>query len=136
MLAQINYTQSCVYQPRENGIHQFMFTAPSQQAVDMWFEYLDMLYDITPTDSRVLFLMDLRQSGILPMTYLLQRGKRWLKTNPSRHTKRFAILYNADFPLNLAQTFFRLTGISEGQIIRFYSAERCEEAARWLLQGD
>ncbi|MDX1991244.1 MAG: hypothetical protein SF029_02575 [bacterium] len=129
----MSINQSCLYIPHDNGIQHFVFTTPSHQAVDDWFSYLDVLYEMFPEGSNVHFLLDLRQAGVLPMTYVMQQGRRWLEAHPTRHRARFVILHSTDFPLHLAQTFFRLVGLDEGKMVRFYPCERQNEASQWLL---
>lgn len=124
--------QSCLYTVREGEVNHFVFTTPSQHAVDEWFGYLDALYDITPVHTRVRMLLDLRQSGVLPMTYVMHQGRLWLEAHPARHTVQTAIVHGVDFPLSLAQTYFRLVGVTEGRDARFFSANRHEEALQWL----
>lgn len=132
MFAETLVTQSCLYTVRDNEVHHFVFTTPSQQAVDEWFEYLDALYDITPANTLVRMLLDLRQSGVLPMTYLINTGRSWFNHHPPRHRLQVAILHSPEFPIALAQTYFRLIGIEEGRSIRFFPANRHEEGLRWL----
>lgn len=134
MVTQLATPLSCLYVPdTKHGIHHFVFKSPSHQAIDQWFEVLETLYASAPNSQCNRFVIDMRQSGMLPMTYTLRKGRRWLSEHPLKTSTRFALLHRADFPLSLAQTFLRLVNTSDGHVIRFFPMGHEQEALDWLM---
>jgi hypothetical protein len=133
MLAQLPVTQSCFYNVDEQGIHVFTFTSPSQQAADTWLDVLSVLYETIPTHKLALFILDMRQSGLLPLVYTLRAGRRWLIEHPIKHDVRFACLTDHNFPLSVAEKFLRLNIGVDQRVVRFFGPDQDHRAVDWLL---
>jgi hypothetical protein len=127
---------TCRYTPFANGIHEFVFTVPSRQALAGWFDYLDTIYHATPTGATIPLLIDLRQSGLLPMTHISDNVRDWLQAHPSRHSAHIAVLHSHSFPVALAQTFLRRYHTRTDPAVRFFSERERDEAVMWLTERD
>lgn len=128
-------SQACLYTPEPNGIHHFVFQNPSHQAIDQWFTYLEDIYfhQLPNTDGRMRLLLDVSQSGLLPMTYIQHRGRGWLKEHPITHELRFAIVHSYGFPIPLAQTFLRVLRTTYRPDIDYFPKPHEAQAIEWLL---
>lgn len=126
--------QACSYTPEANDIHYFTFHNPSHQAIDQWFTYLEDIYHQLPnTGKRINVVLDVRLSGLLPMTYIQHHGRRWIKQHPIQHDLRFAIIHDYNFPIGLAQTFLRVLRTSDRPDIEYFSKAYESNAISWLL---
>ncbi|NWF68986.1 MAG: hypothetical protein HXY40_07865 [Chloroflexi bacterium] len=121
---------ACHYQLLETGIHQFVFTLPSRQAVDVWIQHLMTIYE---QQQATLFLLDIRESGILPMTYVFQRLSQWVATHPRRPLTYVALLHKDVAPIALVQPFIHMLGIDGTYKMRFFGEQMRAQAVHWLL---
>lgn len=64
----------------EDDIHVFVFHQSTRQAVDEWVEQMDLIYAELTEDSIVRILMDIRESGALPVNHAITRGREWMNS--------------------------------------------------------
>jgi hypothetical protein len=132
LLSQLQTATLCSYRSLENGIHEFVFKAPSPQAVDQWFDYLAGIYDGLRYEAVVPLLLDIRQSGLLPMAYTVQTARRWLAGRNRPSITKIAFVHEPDFPSTMIETFFRLARLEMDYEMRFFLPGQREAAVAWL----
>ena len=133
MQRSINNNQTCQHTPLRHGIHYFEFLISSKRAVDEWFEALEGIYTQTASSGATIkLLIDVRSSGLLPMTYINHVGRQWLKTHPVHQDIRIAVLHTSGFPVSVAQNFTRVIGTSSKHHVQFFSAKQKTDTMAWL----
>jgi hypothetical protein len=123
----------CLYQQMDNGIHEFVFTEASRQAVDEWFTQLDVITRHASADTMLYLLVRSTANEQLPIPYMIKCAFQWGIENPQIYTARVVFLHRSPFYYPHAKSFIRAWQMSNGIAVRFYSADRREDAVRWLL---
>lgn len=117
----------------ENGIYQFVFKEATTRAVDEWLTHAEWVIQNTPPGETILTLYDNTQAGMLPMNYGLQRSKEIMRKYPNRPPSRVAFLFPSGFIISLVEAFVGILR-SRKDAVRFFQADRREEAIAWLLR--
>lgn len=129
----INNNQTCQHTPLRHGIHYFEFLVSSNQAIDEWFEALEGIYtQASSSGATIKLLLDVRPSGLLPMTYINRVGRQWIATHPVHQDIRIAVLHTSGFPVSVAQNFTRVIGASSKHRVQFFSEKQKTDAMAWL----
>lgn len=126
----------CLYRPHDNGIHEFIFTESSRQAVDEWFAQLEALTRSAEAGTMMHYLVRSTASAPLPAAYMLKSARRWIMDNRYLYTARIVFLHRSNFYYPHAKLFIRAWQMSNGIAVRFYPADRREDAVRWLLENN
>ncbi|MDX2163588.1 MAG: hypothetical protein SF162_19895 [bacterium] len=124
----------CAYVLREDGIHQFTFKASVPGAIDAWMEQVSGIYAHVTADDTLLFLIDLRESGTLPIAYTFQKARIWLKTLHVHPNVRLAMLHNDEVLISLITTFMDALRLGHLKTATFRRAQ-AQAAIDWLLQA-
>ena len=120
----------CQYLRWDNELHMFCFTLPSREAVDLWLERLKPIYEQSG-GAPVLQLLDIRPSGMLPMTYVFNKLQTWFPQYQGSPLIYSAVLHNAHTTTSMVQPFMRLLG--SAYKFQFFGAHAQESAISWLL---
>ena len=123
----------CLLQQLENGIYEFVFTEASRQAVDDWFTQLEFLTRNVSSDSMLHILVRSTAPEMLPVTYMIKSAHNWIAANPHLYTARIVFLHRSSFYYPHAKSFIRAWQMYNGIAVRFYQADRREDAIHWLL---
>jgi hypothetical protein len=128
----------CEYKRLENGIHEFVFLSNTHLAVDDYFKILDT----TPLargeeNADVLcVLIELRQTGTPPVTYMMLRYRDFVKLHKDHLPKVYvAYLYRSGFVLSLVQSFIDLISERKYATRRFFPIDERAQAEDWLLKA-
>ena len=123
----------CLYSHLREDIHAFSFKAPSQAAVNQFVGYLsDLRVNESPNTIRL--LLDWSESGLMPLTYTFQQTRKFFGQYLNWNATRIAILYGANFPIVMAETFFRMVRFSIAYDVKFFPVEARSEALAWLQE--
>lgn len=124
----VHYT----YHKNEN-IHEMYFTQSSRGAVDEWVMLMTAIYKhITDKDS-VRLLLDISDSGVLPLNYAIGQGRKWSNSLVIHPEARLAFLYRSDALRSLANTL--LSALRMGHLrVRFFEPNNREGAVAWLCE--
>jgi hypothetical protein len=123
----------CQYIRWQDEIHLFCFTLPSREGVDMWLSQLTTIYEQNKSAAPVLQLLDIRQSGMLPMTHVFNRLQAWIPRHEGSPALYTAVLHNDNTAVNMAQPFIRLLGVERAYKFHFFGSHAQEQAIAWLL---
>lgn len=130
----------CIHHQLDNGIQEFIFTESSRAAVDEWIRHLERIYQESlnlPADSPGRTLIDVRQSGAMPLSYFFQRSRQFTSTHPSPagSVARVAGLHDANGVIvSLVQSFANLG--SRDMTVAFFKGDQRDQAIAWLLNGE
>jgi hypothetical protein len=129
-------TRLYTYTEHEGAIHEFQFWASSPAAVDEWFTLLKTLQCQNGQKGEPKrLLLNLTRSGILPMTYAIQRARQFVAQHPELDQVRVAIVHGADFPVELVRAFSRVMYLKIDLELRYFPAEKRQRALAWLHDG-
>jgi len=117
----------------ENGIYQFVFKEATTRAVDEWLIHAETVIQNTPSGEIIRALYDNTQAGMLPMNYGIQRAKELIRKYPDRPSSRVAFVFQRGFIISLVEAFVGMLR-SGSDVVRFFQAERRDEAIAWLLK--
>jgi hypothetical protein len=123
----------CQYYHWDNDLHVFCFTLPSRDAVDAWLSNLTTIYAQNDKRIPILQLLDIRQSGMLPMTYVFNKLQTWIPHHQGSPILYSAVLHNDSAAASMVQPFIRLLGVEKAYKFHFFSAHAQEHAINWLL---
>jgi hypothetical protein len=121
---------ACEYYHHHDGIHEFRFTLPSREAVDIWLAYMEGIYEQAADRNAVRLLIDIRQSGLLPMTYMFSRVKQWVSQYPERRNTYLALLHGKNGLASVVRPYLRLLGVEDAYHLHFF--EERADAMDWL----
>jgi hypothetical protein len=127
----------CLYQRHDNGIHEFIFTEATTEAVDEWIGWLDYIATHYPVEdgAKQLGLIDSRRSGPLPLYYVFRSAGEWIQQrDPAYHHApiHMALVYShPTFYINIADYLLRTFG-TPNTAMRFFRNDR-DGAIQWLL---
>lgn len=126
----------CLHQQLDDGIYEFVFTESSRQAVDEWFTQLEFLTRDTSPGTMIHLLVRSTASEMLPVTYMIKSAYNWFADNSHLYTARIVFLHRSSFTYPHAKSFIRAWQMRNGIAVRFYPADRREDAVHWLLEND
>src|SRR5690242_9909635 len=89
----ITTSKPCEYFRWDNNLNVFCFTLPSREGVDMWLERLKTVHQQNG-GAPVLQLLDIRASGMLPMTYVFNKLQTWFPNYQGSPMVYSAVLHN------------------------------------------
>jgi len=124
----------CCYRLLDNQIHNFVFEKPTRVAVDEHVAKLDELYRTVSPDGVLRILIDLRISGLPPMSYTASSLRKLNAKYPNLPSTRYAFLFSSGIMISLASAFFNLLNPSKGTA-RFFQGDKEQEAIAWLLNA-
>jgi hypothetical protein len=131
MLSTEANTRLYTYTKYADTIHEFQFRVSSPTAIDAWLTSLETLQSQNRHHPTCL-LLDLSQSGILPMTYTAQQARRLLAQYTELGPIRVAVLHKTDFPVELVKAFTRVMYLKIKMEIRYFPVEERQRALAWL----
>lgn len=125
----------CQYTQRANGVHHFIFSESSQEAVDEWIHHLENLYAHSTPNTVLRILVDSCEISVQPLAYASQRAHELNQRYPLRPGTRTAFLYQTSFLASLARTFIiMLSRVGVDHVQFFPGTNREAEAVAWLLK--
>lgn len=122
----------CVYTHLDNGIHEFVFTESSREAVDELTDHIKYILDTTPAEApATCYLLDNSRVDAIPLSYTRTRIKELDAYRPEeRAPGRLAVVYDG-FMGSLANSVLAMTMKNR---FRFFKPSDREAAQTWLLQ--
>lgn len=124
-MADVEYTQI------DGGIHKFVFSASSRQAVDDFVVKMDELLQTASTDDCMAFIIDLRPDGLPPITYTLGRFRVLFAKHPVQPQMFGAYLYQDNMLITLLSTFMDSLRLRSKR--KLFNGDAEEEATQWLI---
>ena len=118
----------------DTGIHAFTFRKSNRAAVDDWLAHMDAIYaDKTGADSLAI-LIDLRQSGTLPLSYIFTRATKWVRQLRVHPQVRLALLNKPgeNILTALSDKFLQTMRLGHLETANFYG-QADDKALDWLL---
>jgi len=124
----------CVYeQVEKEEVHQFTFYTASTEAVDFFFDTMGRIYaeDVTK-DTIVLVIMDVRESGLMPLSYAFRQARQWMNQQPYHPPAFVAVVHKDNFLLTLLEMSFKSMRLGH---LRTASFSELDAAYQWLLMN-
>ena len=130
----IGEQKRCIYTKLDNGIHEFVFTESSREAIDELAGYIRHILDTTLMDApNTCYLFDNSRVDAVPIPYLRARIKELDAYRPEgRAPGRLAVVYDG-FLGNIANSVLSVTMKNR---FRFFKPSDRDAAMSWLLQEE
>src|SRR5688500_17749163 len=100
--------QACTYQLLDNNIHEFHFKRAKTEAIDQWLDQTTAILEQLPEDGQYRAILNLLDSAMLPVNYMMTRVRAWQKEHPNYKSGRIAIIYKSGVILGLSETITNL----------------------------
>ena len=123
----------CSYTLLDSGIHELTFTEASRAAVDELVVHMNAIYDATPPRGVARVVVQHRNVGMQPVTYMFQRMREWHARHPVRFSSRAAILIDDTILSWLVDSLLKTVLRTAAVEIRYFDTSDREAAMRWLL---
>jgi hypothetical protein len=91
-----------------NRIHQFTFLEASRESVDEWIVFMDILLARIDASQSLLMMLDMRQSGILPLTTVHARLLKLFEAQKERPKGKIALILPEQSSASLANSMVQI----------------------------
>jgi hypothetical protein len=125
--------KDCIYTQLDNGIHDFIFIRATRQAHDEWFAQTARIFEQAEPNKTLLFMIDLRDSGLPPLGYVVNNVRQIQAKYPQHPPTRSAFLYSPTALRPLVRLFITWLTTPGKDKVRFFAASEFEKATAWLL---
>lgn len=127
---------TCDYAFIAERIHCYTFLQPTRQAVD---DFIAIMTDIAETHQvgpydDIITLIDLSQSGLPPVNYLLTRIGAFQRKYPARGSGRVALINQHSGLSSLISSLAAVLARHARVQIRLFTPAERDEAIAWLLE--
>jgi hypothetical protein len=123
----------CSYHVLSTGVHEFSFQESSRAAINEWIDHLVHLLETSPSDDALSLIVDTRQSGTLPMGYLIGKLRDVYRKYNQSPSLRLAFLSKNSALMMFAQMLAEIAASNEEKIIQYHQSPTEDEAVAWLL---
>ena len=123
----------CSYTLLPNAVHEFVFQESSRAAVNQWIDQLVHLLDTAPKASVLPIVVDTRQSGMLPIAYVIQKLRDVYLNSDHRPSMRLAFLPGNNALMVFVQLLAEIAASNEGRRVEYHQSHTQDEAFAWLL---
>jgi len=120
----------------ENDIHEFTWTSPSRESVDVWMEYNDALYEVTDAENTLHFLHIIQTGNFPPLTYVVRKARQLQMKYPVQPDTRSALLFQSRFFGGFINTLSSMLNREGQDETRFFAIDERQEAIMWLLDNE
>jgi hypothetical protein len=124
-----------MYGELDNGVLELTFTEASREAVDELLLHMNEIYRTAGANEIVRVLVDHRNVGMQPVTYMYQKMREWNASHRVYFSSRAAILIDDTFLVRLVDSLLNTVLRTTVVDIRYFSSGQRDAAIRWLL-GD
>jgi hypothetical protein len=128
--------KGCTHNTYDNGIHEFVFSATTREAVDTWIDFNLKLYAEIDTTHKLRILFDTSHAGILPLGYVIKRIQDLIANRPDGLLTQNALIIPPNPVNNLARSLtnnlLRVQQLRDQ--VKFFSTDQRNPAIDWLLR--
>lgn len=123
----------CSYTLLPNGVHEFVFQESSRASVDQWVDQLVYILDTKPKEITLPIIVDTRQSGMLPIAYMIQKLRDIYLDYGQRPAMRLAFLSENNALMVFIQLLAGVAAASDIQSLQYQQFNTSDAATEWLL---
>lgn len=120
----------------DKGIHEFTWISPSREAVDIWMEYNDILYQTLASDDTAHFLHIVQSANFPPLSYVVRKARELQLKYPEQPKTRNSILFQSRFFGGMINILTRMLNKEGLDITRFFGMDERDKAIEWLLNDE
>lgn len=129
----VDNPRACLYKSLENDVHLYTFRRATRQAMVEWANFLDVMLPTVRHDRSLLFLVDMRQGGVLNIAQAHATLTRTLMKFPHHPNLRTAILCQSGRGKTLADAALSLFSENSERDVRLLTDDE-ETALAWLQE--
>lgn len=111
----------------DDNIHELVFTESSRRTIDHFLDMLVQFYGEN-TDDNLYFVLDMCESGMLPLRYLTKELGHVLEAYPEREAARIALVLDDPQMLNVTRAL--LDTIVRRDRVQYFT--QIDKARLWL----
>ena len=111
----------------DDNIHELVFSESSRRAIDHFLDMLVQFYSENGDDN-LYFVLDMRESGMLPLRYLTKELRALLEAYPDREAARIALVLDDPQMLNVTRAL--LNTIVRRDRVQYFT--QVDKARLWL----
>ena len=123
----------CSHHLLSNGVHEFSFQVSSRAAVNEWIEQLVPLLNTSLSDGVLPLVVDTRQSGTLPLGYVIGKLRDVYRKYNQPSLLRLAFLSENSALMAFVQMLAEMAASNETSMIQYHQSQDEGEAIAWLL---
>jgi hypothetical protein len=120
----------------DDNIHEFTWTSPSREAVDVWLEYNESLYTVTNPDDTLRFMHIVQTMNFPPLSYVVRKARELQMKFPEQPYTRSAIMFQSRFFGGFVNTLASLLNRKGRDQTRFFGMDERDSAVEWLLSDE
>jgi len=123
----------CSHRLLSNGVHEFNFQESSRAAVNEWIDHLIHLLDASLPETILTLVVDTRQSGTLPLGYVIGKLRNIYREYEQRPLMRLAFLSETNALMVFVQMLAEIAAGSEVSTVQYHQSPTKADAIEWLL---
>ncbi len=119
----------------DTDIHEFTFHKSSRQAVDDWLAHMNVIYEDKTRNDHLHFLIDARESGSLPLSYMFTAATKWVQQLRVHPHVRLALVNKPgeNILTALSDKIVKTMRLGHLEMTNFYGDSK-DQAITWLLK--
>lgn len=121
------------YELLPNNVHQLTLLATTPDTVDAWMDWQTEIIKQTTPNQKVRLLI--RQTGMLPLNYTMQKAREFNAAHPERPVFITAFLHPPDVMVSLVTSMINAFTSRMSDRVKFFPQDQREAALKWLLQS-
>lgn len=122
----------------ENGVHEFVFLTDERHAIDYFFDTLGAVFECSPKDKTIRYIIDWSQSGVPSLNYMFLKTKEWGRKYRDVAPGRCLVIFDQKgfMPIGRALAMLIMED-SRGKVeIMMEHVDKRDEALNWLVNQD
>ncbi|MGB7338993.1 MAG: hypothetical protein WBC91_08890 [Phototrophicaceae bacterium] len=120
-----------------NRVHEFVFLTDERQAIDLYFDMVGGLFECSPKDRPICYIINWSQSGVPSLNYMFLKTKEWGRKRREVAAGRCLILFDQKGFLPIGKALAMLVEKEWGPKIqiRLEHNDKRDEGMNWLTQN-
>ena len=119
----------------DDAIHTIELTDASRQTIDQFLQFMNELYrDLTDEDT-VRLLVDYRQSGVPPLSYVINKSTQWANNLSVHPQARVAFVNKSDFLMSILGMMMKSLRFGHLKTRVFDKETAYQDAIEWLKKA-
>lgn len=118
------------------GIHEFIFLTDKRQAIDLFFDTLAAVFECSPKDRKIRYIIDWSQSGVPNLNYMFLKTKEWGRNHREVAPGRCVVFFDQKGFLPIGKTLAMLVMRNSPDKINIMMEhiDKYDEGLAWLLE--
>ena len=122
----------------QNGVHEFIFLTNERHAIDYFFATLGAVFECSPKDREICYIIDWSQSGVPSLNYMFLKTREWGQKYRHVAPGRCIVIFDQKgfMPIGKALSMLIMDDARGKVEIMMEHIDKRDEAVKWLLNKD